>query len=402
MLDTKGDGLRRAVVFSILRSYVELNEKLAPAEDAEDNQQEKTAPASYLLLFEEPELFLHPKGQHILFDALRVFAKDHHVLVTTHSPMFFGPNATETFVKLHKTSDLNISDRPYTQVHPVDLSDITSKDQFQIICFENNNAAFFADTVVLVEGDSDYLLFPHIARTLNPAWDVAKVPVHFARITGKGNIRRYRAFFQRFDVRVPVIADLDLLLNGFQIILPSEELKSARDDLLVKVDELIEPETGDAEPSGAGARDAHESGELRALWRRVQERQTEFATSDCTQEDLNRSVNDFFAWQRKSDRLSVLMNSEDTQMLQLKWCLLEMLRQDDVYVLERGSIEQYYPDDIAGQDKPSQAEDFCTKCATRDAILACCSDQEFTRDGKLVKEPEFNLIFESIFRDTAR
>ena len=402
LLDTKGDGLRRAVVFSILRSYVELNEKLAPAEDAEDNQQEKTAPASYLLLFEEPELFLHPKGQHILFDALRVFARDHHILVTTHSPMFFGPKATETFVKLHKKLDSNISDRPYTQVQPVDLSDITSKDQFQIICFENNNAAFFADTVVLVEGDSDYLLFPHIARTLNPAWDVAKVPVHFARITGKGNIRRYRAFFQRFDVRVPVIADLDLLLNGFQIILPSEELKSARDDLLVKVDELIEPETGDAEPSGAGARDAHESGELRALWRRVQEWQTEFATSDCTQEDLNRSVNDFFAWQRKSDRLSVLMNSEDTQMLQLKWCLLEMLRQDDVYVLERGSIEQYYPDDIAGQDKPSQAEDFCTKCATRDAILACCSDQEFTRDGKLVKEPEFNLIFESIFRDTAR
>ena len=402
LLDTKGDGLRRAVVFSILRSYVELNEKLAPAEDAEDNHQEKTAPASYLLLFEEPELFLHPKGQHILFDALRVFARDHHILVTTHSPMFFGPKATETFVKLHKKLDSNISDRPYTQVQPVDLSDITSKDQFQIICFENNNAAFFADTVVLVEGDSDYLLFPHIARTLNPAWDVAKVPVHFARITGKGNIRRYRAFFQRFDVRVPVIADLDLLLNGFQIILPSEELKSARDDLLVKVDELIEPETGDAEPSGAGARDAHESGELRALWRRVQEWQTEFATSDCTQEDLNRSVNDFFAWQRKSDRLSVLMNSEDTQMLQLKWCLLEMLRQDDVYVLERGSIEQYYPDDIAGQDKPSQAEDFCTKCATRDAILACCSDQEFTRDGKLVKEPEFNLIFESIFRDTAR
>lgn len=290
LIDTKGDGLRRAVVFSILRSYVELNEKLAPTESAEETEQEEEiTSAAYLLLFEEPELFLHPKGQHILFDALRVFAKDHHVLVTTHSPMFFGPNATETFVKLHKTSDLNISDRPYTQVQPVDLSDITSKDQFQIICFENNNAAFFADTVVLVEGDSDYLLFPHIARTLNPAWDVARVPVHFARITGKGNIRRYRDFFRRFDVRVPVIADLDLLLNGFPLISPSEELKSARDDLLVKVDELIEPDTGDGEPAGAEALDAHGSGELRALWRRVQERQTELATGDCTQ-DRSQSV----------------------------------------------------------------------------------------------------------------
>lgn len=402
LIDTKGDGLRRAVVFSILRSYVELNEKFAPTESTQENEQEETAPASYLLLFEEPELFLHPKGQHVLFDALKVFAKDHHVLVTTHSPMFFGPHATETFIKLHKKSDPGISDKPFTQVQPVDLSDMTSKDQFQIICFENNNAAFFADTVVLVEGDSDYLLFPHIARTLNPAWDVARVPVLFARITGKGNIRRYRDFFRSFDVRVPVIADLDLLLNGFKHISPSEELKSARDTLLVKVDELIEPDAGDAEPSGAEARDAHDSGELRALWKRVQERQAELTTGACTQDDLNRTVNDFFAWQRKSDRLSVLMNSDDAQMLQLKWRILEMLRQDDVYVLERGSIEQYYPDDIAGPDKPSRAEDFCVKCATRDAVLACCREQEFMRDSELVKKPEFNIIFESIFRDTAR
>jgi putative ATP-dependent endonuclease of OLD family len=92
--------------------------------------------ASYLLLFEEPELFLHPKAQHILFDALRVFAKEHHVLVTTHSPMFFGPGATETFVKLRKVSDIALAPRkPFTQVQPVSLSEMNAKDQFQIICF---------------------------------------------------------------------------------------------------------------------------------------------------------------------------------------------------------------------------------------------------------------------------
>ena len=402
LIDTKGDGLRRAIVFSILRSYVELNTKLAPAETTEeDDQRGETASTSYLLLFEEPELFLHPKGQHILFDALRVFAKDHHVLVTTHSPMFFGPSVTETFVKLCKISDSAISDRPYTQVQPVDLSDMTAKDQFQIICFENNNAAFFADTVVLVEGDSDYLLFPHIARTLNRAWDVARVPVHFARITGKGNIRRYREFFKRFNVRVPVIADLDLLLNGFQHISPSEELRSARDYLLTKVDELIEPDNGDTEPSGTEARGAHASRELRVLWKRVKERQAELSAGECTQDDFNQTVDDFFAWTRKSDRLDVMMNSGDPQMLQLKWRLLELLRQDDVYVLERGSIEHYYPDDISGPDKPSQAEDFCAKIATCDAVLACCGEQEFMRDDELMKEREFNLIFGSIFRDTA-
>lgn len=404
LIDSKGDGLRRAIVFSILRSYVELKAKLAPApapaEEATPaaeaaQPQIEPAPASYLLLFEEPELFLHPRGQHILLDALRVFAKDHHVLVTTHSPMFFGPGATETFVKLRKVSDAVVTTKPFTQVQPVDLSDMNSKDQFQIICFENNNAAFFADTVVLVEGDSDYLLMPHIARTLDPAWDVAQVPVHFARITGKGNIRRYREFFARFGVRVPVIADLDLLVNGFDHIAPDNAVKTARDNLLVKVDELVEPDaTG---PSTKDAKDAHDSGELRGLWRRVRERQIELKAGKCTQDDHDQAVEAFFAWQRKSDRLAVLKTSTDGQLLKLKWRLLEMLRAVDVYVLERGAIEQYYPDTITGADKPSRAQDFCAKVATRDAILDCCGEQEFERNGTPTKEKEFTLILGGIF-----
>jgi len=405
LIDYKGDGLRRAIVFSILRSYVELKAKLVPAtttveepaQAAEPAQpQVEPAPASYLLLFEEPELFLHPKAQHILFDALRVFAKEHHVLVTTHSPMFFGPGATETFVKLRKVSDDAIAPRPFTLVKPVDLSDMTAKDQFQIICFENNNAAFFADTVVLVEGDSDYLLMPHIARTLDPAWDVAKVPLVFARITGKGNIRRYREFFKRFGVRVPVIADLDLLVNGFDHIAPDDTLKTARNNLLAKVDELIVPDANG--PSAKDAKDAHDSGELRGLWRRVRESQAKLQAGTCTQAEHDAAVEAFFAWQQKSDRLAVLKTSSDVQIIQLKHRLLEMLRAVDVYVLERGAIEQYYPDTITGADKPSRAQDFCDQVATRDAILDCCGEQEFMRDRALVKEKEFTLIFGGIFK----
>ena len=404
LIDSKGDGLRRAIVFSILRSYVELKAKLAPtstpAEEAAPaaeaaKPQAEPAPASYLLLFEEPELFLHPKAQHILFDALRVFAKEHHVLVTTHSPMFFGSGATETFVKLRKSSDAAIAPKPFTQVQPVDLCDIAAKDQFQIICFENNNAAFFADTVVLVEGDSDYLLMPHIARTLDPSWDLAQVPILFVRITGKGNIRRYRDFFARFGVRVPVIADLDLLVNGFDHIAPDDAVKTARSNLLAKVDELIVPEAN--EPSAKDARDAYDSGELRGLWRRLRERGAELRAGTCTQDEHNQAVEAFFAWQRKSDRLAVLKSSTDEQMLKLKYRLLEMLRTVDVYVLERGAIEEYYPDTVVGADKPSRAQDFCAKGSTRNAILACCGEQEFERDDGQVREKEFSLIFSRVF-----
>ena len=400
LIDSKGDGLRRAIVFAILRSYVELRSRLAAAE-AESGEAagelDEAAPTSYLLLFEEPELFLHPRAQLVLFDALRVFAKDHHVVVTTHSPMFLGPEATETFVKLRKVSDSAVAARPFTQVQPIDLSDMNAKDQFQIICFEHNNAAFFADTVVLVEGDSDYLLLPHIARTIDPAWDVTLAPVVFARITGKGNIRRYRDFFKRFGVRVPVIADLDLLLSGFQHVYPDDAMTTTRDDLLKKVDQLIVPDANGVDSSSADARAAHDSGELRGLWRRVKQRQVEFQDGACAQDELNLTVDEFFAWQRKSDRLGVLQNSDDEQLLQLKWQLLEMLRAVDVYVLERGAIEQYYPDNIMGADKPSRAQDFCAKVANREDVLACCGEQECLRDGTLVREKELNLIFRGIF-----
>lgn len=402
LIDSKGDGLRRAIVFSILRSYVELSTKFAPAPGVVAETMEpgtEPAPPSYLLLFEEPELFLHPKAQHILFDTLRVFAKEHHVLVTTHSPMFFGPGATETFLKLRKVFDEAIAPKPFAQVQPVDLSDMNAKDQFQIICFENNNAAFFADTVVLVEGDSDYLLMPHLARTLDASWDVAKVPVLFARITGKGNIRRYRDFFTRFGVRVPVIADLDLLVSGFDHVAPDEAVKTARDNLLDKVDELIVPDDNSSGPSAGEARDAHDSGELRGLWRRVRQRQAELKAGKCTTDEFGQAVEAFFAWQRRADRLAVLRNSTDGDLLQLKWRLLAMLRAVDVYVLERGAIEDYYPETIVGADKPSQAQDFCAKVATREAVLDCCGEQEYVSDGTLVKEKEFNLIFGGIFCD---
>lgn len=232
----------------------------------------------------------------------------------------------------------------------------------------------------------------------DPSWDVAQMPVLFARITGKGNIRRYREFFTRFGVRVPVIADLDLIVNGFDHIDPETTVRLARDNLLVKVDKLIVPDIDGDKPTGKDARDARDSGELRSLWRRFRQCSEEFKAGTCTFDDLNQAAEAFYAWQRKSDRLAVLKSSTDKEVLQLKHRLLEMLRAVDVYVLEKGAIEQYYPDTITGADKPSRAQDFCAKVTTRDAILACCGEQKLERDGGVqVNEKEFSLIFGGIF-----
>jgi putative ATP-dependent endonuclease of the OLD family len=403
LIDSKGDGLRRAIVFSILRAYVELNAKESAAakptaadeERLETDETVKPAAPSYILMFEEPEIFLHPKAQTILFDALRVFSTGHQVLVTTHSPMFMGPNATDTFIKLRKECNASVATKPFTVAKAVDVSSMGAKDQFQIICFENNNAAFFANTVVLVEGDSDYLLMPHLARSINPEWDVLRTSVLFVRITGKGNIRRYRDFFSHFNVRVPVVVDLDFLVQGFDLIAPTSEMKDLRGCLLQRVDELLEQD-GDV-VSAKEAKQASESGDLKGLWRVVKQKTEDYRLNIASMEELHQAVDDFYSWQRKSDRNAVLKQNSDPQLVSLKHRLLEKLRQADVFVLEKGAIEEYYPPTITGPDKPSKAGDFCHKVNTKELVLACCGDQTFERDGVSVTEKEFNLIFQPIF-----
>lgn len=389
IIDRKGDGLRRAIVFAILRSYVDLNNR----EDL--SATDASTRGNYLLLFEEPELYLYPKAQLILFEALSVFSRNNAVVVSTHSPMFLGPDATATFVKLTKTKDSSIGTKPFTEVYPVDLSELSSKDQFQIICYENNNAAFFANTVLLVEGDSDYLVLPHLAATINSRWTTSSNSVRFAKINGKSSIRRYKTFFERFNSKVKIIADLDLLVTGFNQIEPSQELLQLQSSLLQRIDEFINMSQEDEkEISSSQVRDLQEKGELKALWRKVRMLQNASQQGTVDLEKLNEAVDEFFAYERKNERLEVLKNA-DEEICALKNDLLSKLRNKDIYVLEKGAIEDYYPDGIEGADKPSRAQYFCNFIKTREAAIGLCNDIVISESGETKKE--FELIFESVF-----
>lgn len=47
----------------------------------------------------------------------------------------------------------------------------------------------------------------------------------FVKIGGKGNISRYRKFFEQFDVPIHVIADLDAMSNGFEHLTTTSQVK---------------------------------------------------------------------------------------------------------------------------------------------------------------------------------
>ncbi|MEU7092603.1 ATP-dependent nuclease [Kitasatospora aureofaciens] len=375
---SKGDGLRRSVTFAILRTYADLR--------ASEREMDPTAsPRPYLLLFEEPELFLHPQAQRQLFESLKVFAQDNHVLVSTHSSSFFSPQATGIFVKLAKDYT---SSPPQAVAYPIDLSDLTLKDQFQLIRQENNDAGFFCRDVLLVEGDSDHILIPHLAKALNEKWDFEQRPIAITRLGGKGRVARYREFFERFGVRVAVLVDLDAITDGFGKLGAGKSSTDVQQQLVKKLGDLA---SAAGELSRKQLKSIQESGEIKRQWRAVKEARESHAAGIGSLDEVVAAMDAFFERnESRGQRRAELENPTDEQVKELKAKLLEQLRAERIYVLERGAIESYYPQG-KGADKPAQAQEFCEQYPDGDSIRALLNG------GSTTESCEFDAIFASLF-----
>lgn len=391
-LDFKGDGLRRAVVFAILRTYVKLASKSKRVDVELREGEVGPSERGYILLFEEPELFLHPDAQRILFDALRVFAEEHHVIVTTHSPLFLGPGAA-TFVRLQKAVEQGQT-KPFTRATPVALNDLMPKDEFQLICFENNNAALFSKRVVLVEGDSEVIVFPHIATLANADWTCAKHSVSFVQAKGKGSIQRYRSFFKRFGLPAFVIVDLDVVHQGFDKLDPTDSQTNLRAELLAEVDKTLP--AARPEPNGEAVRDAHGKGALRALWAKAREEKQKYDDNGGDFGPVQNAIDEFFAWEKKEERLEAMRNPPNDEVRNALDRLLQSLRGDGVFVLSKGAIEDYYPTEgITGRDKPSKAQCYRNVVTQKAQMVSNCPLVQHGAETKAELELICELIFTS-------
>jgi predicted ATP-dependent endonuclease of OLD family len=354
---SKGDGLKRAFIFALLRTLME--------QRASNKSTDTVRSAGYWLLFEEPELFLYPHAQRQIFRALEAFAISNQVLVTTHSPAFLeASNRGRAFVKLSKV--LDAAGKPHgAKVNPVSLADEKDRDAFQLICHENNSAGFFATKVVLVEGDSDAVVFPHLARLLGGnAWNIIERNVTFARIDGKGNIERYRRFFDKFGVDVHVIVDLDVLARGFDKLGVNSESK----DLYSQLQQKVLTRVSASEPTALNNQQAKalaESRDFKSLWAGVTDRGKAMGEGGAGWEDLNQAVAEFFAHAHRQDLMTVYRDP-GTDLSADKEKLLKLLAEQRIHVLARGTVEDYY---AAGKNtKVEHAVRFESECLTVDDL----------------------------------
>ncbi|WP_353218773.1 TOPRIM nucleotidyl transferase/hydrolase domain-containing protein [Salinisphaera sp. S4-8] len=340
-----------------------------------------------MFLFEEPELYLHPRAQNILFEALSLISERHQTIVTTHSPLFFSADETTTFAKIYKKS-VEADQKPIGVCKYVDVSDLTEKDKFQLISFESANHAFFSRHIVLVEGDSELIVFPYLAQLLDPSWDFRSTSTSLIKSSGKGSFQRYRDFFNRFDVEISLIADLDTLLEGFEKLGPSHAAKEIRDDLIAMLDLVIDAENLKLDPSPKLVREEVQRNRFRTKLAELID-----ARANADNDQVVELLNQIFLFERTKPRLEVLKDHGRADILSKKRELISELRKSGVYILEKGAIEEYYPPAVTGSDKPSKAQSFCTQVSSRQDALALC--EQLNVDGQEVAE--LDVVFGGVF-----
>lgn len=387
-IETKGDGLKRSVVFSLFKTYANLCR-------TKTENGNPIRSSGHLILFEEPELYLHPKAQQVLFESLADVSRNAQIVVCTHSPLFFSSSTTKSFAKLYKVSGEN-SSPPYAKIISVDFEqELSPKDAFQLLCYENNNVAFFADTVLLVEGDSDVAVTKHLSRLLNTAWDFEKGRICLVKVGGKGNFRKFREFFTHFNVRSVVLGDLDVVLHGFdKLNLPQDSsAHKIKDELIKLLDSLITDDNRLPNADETKSTWAEDGTNLIALVNKVREQKTLTDQDLCVLEKIDNKLG------KNSARMSVL-KSNNTKVLGKKRELLNVLRTYDVLLFEKGRLEDYYPASIIGPDKVAKAALFRETITSKELAMPLANN--FDVGGKNMNEFEavFTQIFDSSFSST--
>jgi putative ATP-dependent endonuclease of the OLD family len=384
LVDNKGDGLRRSFAFALLQAYVrQLN--------AGRQEERANVPAlrPLIFLFEEPELYLHPKSQRVLFNTLGKIAESHQVVVTTHSPLFFAPGVTATFVRVSKRTAMP---KPIGVLNPVNFAlDARSAEVFRLARFENCDAAFFSGRVVLFEGESDDAYIRHVAKLLNPDWDFDLKNVALVRVSGKGNFAKFRDFFSAFGIEVKVVADLDALFDGYQHLGAGVAAADARQLALREIDACIARREIVAQPNSRQIRRKVGQDSFKGRYDIAKAALRAVQAGGPVDANTVAALDGLFDWEQ--DLARELACRHDPAAGAALVPLLDALRRDGVCVLSRGAIEEYYPEGVpAGGAKPDRALQAAALLTTADEALVVSAPLAHGRAAELVE------VVQEIFR----
>lgn len=201
-IETKGHGMQRSVIFVIFRAYAELLKR-----ERTKTGRQKTH--SLIFGVEEPELYLHPQMQRTMFSVLKEISESDQVIFSTHSSFFVDMTDYPSIYIVRKrmleegTKIIQCREEIFTAEE--------EKKQFRLLNeFDpERNEMFFGKKVVLVEGDTEKVVFPLIARKMKEEYIFHENGITIVECGGKKTIPIFMKVLNAFKIPYIVIYDKD-------------------------------------------------------------------------------------------------------------------------------------------------------------------------------------------------
>jgi hypothetical protein len=204
----KGHGLQRSVVFGLLQMLIRTNR-------AVENEEGRRP---IILGIEEPELYIHPQSQRLIYNVLKEFAGvrsdppvgSDQVLYTTHAPAFVDIGAYER-IGIVRKPDLATG----TIVHQCPVGALGSPDAragFKLLTSFTikHNELFFARRLILVEGAEDEIAIIAAARKLQLITDLPdEIGLAVVVCHNKEQIPKFQKVLNAFKIKYSVLLELD-------------------------------------------------------------------------------------------------------------------------------------------------------------------------------------------------
>jgi len=240
-----GQGLQRHLIYTLIKLSSNYTDK-------KEEKKKEFSPDFTLILFEEPEAFLHPSQQEQMNLNLQKIATENNqqILITTHSPIFVCKNtmALNSIIKIQKkkghTNIFQIKSNEIEALFDANLSlfklfsdllgdaatpapikakinsknlgnaspDLALKLEEETIKYflwldSERAALFFAKHIIICEGASEKIFIDYL---LNTQWqDLKEKHIYLLDAMGKFSIHRFMNLFGKLGITHSVLMDSD-------------------------------------------------------------------------------------------------------------------------------------------------------------------------------------------------
>ena len=306
-LENKGSGLQSLIMIELFKFYC------------------KVFNQSSLLILEEPELFLHPHAKRMLSDILNDFIEDNknQIIITTHSEEFIHNIDIENINVIRKTENGTKKSR----INKENYGDGKELQKLKIELQHKNTEMFFAEKVILVEGE-EQILIPEIVKKIYGKNILNNNDISVIKVGGKSYFDIYRRVLNELGIENYIIADYDIINRGIDSLLEEKE-RNKLSEIRGKIQEKLK--------SNKKIKKEMESRDWESL--------VKILDNIIKEKKYNVALDEI--WTTFKDRIYEKNKLEDldTELeKEIKDFILDMYK-NGIFIMQKGELEDYYKKD---------------------------------------------------------